>query len=81
MRFGKPVFLSNNTSLPEIGGEQSFYWDHYDPEYMATVVQQGLETFYAHQNDYETWYIARAKRFNWDETAKEYIKVYHTILK
>ena len=65
MRFGKPVFLSNNTSLPEIGGEQSFYWDHYDPEYMANSVTSGLDTFYEHQNKYETWYIARAKSFNW----------------
>jgi glycosyltransferase involved in cell wall biosynthesis len=80
MRFGKPVFLSNNTSLPEIGGEQSFYWDHYQPEYMAQVVRAGMETFYAHQNDYETWYIARAKSFNWEATAKQYLEVYHTIL-
>jgi glycosyltransferase involved in cell wall biosynthesis len=26
MKFGKPTFISNNTSLPEIGGELSFYW-------------------------------------------------------
>ena len=29
MRFGKPVFLSNNTSLPEIGGAHAFFWDHF----------------------------------------------------
>lgn len=80
MRFGKPVFLSNNTSLPEIGGEQSFYWDHFEPAYMAEVLKNGMDTFYAHQNDYETWYIARAESFNWKETAKQYLDVYHTIL-
>jgi len=81
MRFGKPVFLSNNTSLPEIGGEQSFYWDQYDPEYMANILKLGMNTFYEHQNDYETWYVARAKSFNWEATAKQYLDVYHTILR
>ncbi|WP_432411379.1 glycosyltransferase family 4 protein [Rasiella sp. SM2506] len=81
MRFGKPAFLSNNTSLPEIGGEQSFYWEHYEPAYMAKVLQEGMETFYAHQNDYETWYSARAQSFNWEATAKQYLEVYHTILR
>ncbi|MDX1462407.1 MAG: glycosyltransferase family 1 protein [Marinirhabdus sp.] len=80
MRFGKPVFLSNNTSLPEIGGDQSFYWDHYDPDYMAHVVKQGMQTFYDHQTEYETWYVARAKRFNWEQTAKEFVQVYQSIL-
>ncbi|QIE58025.1 glycosyltransferase family 4 protein [Rasiella rasia] len=80
MRFGKPVFLSNNTSLPEIGGAQSFYWDHYDPEYMATIFKEGMETYFAHQTEYEEWYIARAKSFNWKTTAKQYLDVYNTIL-
>ena len=38
MAFGKPVFISNNTSLPEIGGEHSFYWDNHSPQHMAQVV-------------------------------------------
>lgn len=81
MRFGKPVFLSNSTSLPEIGGEQSFYWDHYEPEYMAGVLKKGMDTFYAHRNNYETWYIARAESFNWSQTAQQYLAVYKTILR
>lgn len=80
MRFGKPVFISNNTSLPEIGGEQSFYWDHYEPEYMAEVLKNGMEKFYNHQTLYEEWYIARAKSFSWDATAKKYLEVYQSIL-
>lgn len=81
MRFGKPVFLSNSTSLPEIGGEQSFYWDHYEPAYMAKVLNEGMDTFYAHQATYEDWYIARAKSFNWTQTAQQYLDVYKTILR
>lgn len=80
MRFGKPVFLSNNTSLPEIGGALSFYWDHYDPEYMAAVVVQGLDTFHKDRSYYEAWYVSRAKSFNWNETARQYLEVYRQLL-
>ena len=81
MRFGKPVFISNNTSLPEIGGEHSFYWDHYEPQYMAGTLKNGMKKYNDQKDFYTQWYIDRAKSFNWDTTAKEYIKVYQTILR
>jgi len=81
MRFGKPVFISNNTSLPEIGGEHSFYWDHYDPEYMATVFNEGMEKYRSRPEFYKGWYEERAKSFSWDSTAKLYLDVYQSILK
>lgn len=81
MRFGKPVFISNNTSLPEIGGEHSFYWDHYEPQYMAGTLKNGMEKFNNNEEFYSNWYIERAKSFNWNSTAKAYIKVYQSILK
>lgn len=80
MRFGKPVFLSNNTSLPEIGGEHAFYWDHYDPDYMAKVLENGLNTFNKNKSTLSQNYINHAKSFNWDTAALEYIKVYKDLL-
>jgi glycosyltransferase involved in cell wall biosynthesis len=80
MRFGKPVFLSNKTSLPEIGGKHAFFWDHYDAEYMASVFENGMHTFETHKTAYEHAYIQRAKSFDWNETAKEYAKVYRELL-
>lgn len=80
MRFGKPVFISNNTSLPEIGGEHSFYWDHYDPKYMADTLKLGMARFHNAQEFYENWYVERAKSFSWDTTAKRYIEVYKELL-
>ncbi|MGJ8667752.1 MAG: glycosyltransferase family 4 protein [Patiriisocius sp.] len=80
MYFGKPVFLSNNTSLPEIGGENSFYWDHFEPKYMAKVLQEGMQTFKQNQPILEDWYIKRAKSFDWNDTAKKYIEVYQSLL-
>ena len=80
MAFGKPIFISNNTSLPEIGGEHSFYWDNHTPQHMAEVVLQGMEKYYQKEEFYTQWYISRAKSFDWNETAKQYIDVYQSIL-
>tara|TARA_R110000868_G_scaffold1389_6_gene10703 strand:+ start:4096 stop:5172 length:1077 start_codon:yes stop_codon:yes gene_type:complete len=80
LRFGKPVFLSNNTSLPEVGGKYAFYWDHYDPNYMAEVLENGLNTYNKNKDTFSQNYINHAKSFNWDTAALEYIKVYKNIL-
>ncbi|HET8885326.1 MAG TPA: glycosyltransferase family 1 protein [Salinimicrobium sp.] len=80
MRFGKPVFTSNNTSLPEIGGELAFYWEDYDPEYMADVFIKGMHKFEADKQLYREKMIARAQSFSWDEAAKQYLEVYKSLL-
>lgn len=79
MRFGKPVFLSNLTSLPEIGGEHAFYWDNFDPESMAAIVNSGMQRFQENQAFYEKEYINRAMTFNWDTAALEYAQVYRSL--
>lgn len=80
MRYGKPVFISNNTSLPEIGGEHAFYWDQTDVDSMVHVFKNGMERFLNNREFYEQWYIERAKSFNWVSTAEKYIEVYRSIL-
>lgn len=80
MTFGKPVFLSNNTSLPEIGGKDAFYWDNFDPEYMANIVTAGLNTFEANKTLLTQKLVERSTYFNWDKSALEYLKVYRNIL-
>tara|TARA_R110002073_G_scaffold126764_4_gene271807 strand:- start:13666 stop:14742 length:1077 start_codon:yes stop_codon:yes gene_type:complete len=80
MRFGKPVFLSNSTSLPEIGGENAFYWNDYEPNYMADVLKKGLNIFEKDRVNLSKKNIVHAKSFNWDKAAKQYIEVYKSIL-
>ncbi|HNQ27825.1 MAG TPA: glycosyltransferase family 1 protein [Aquaticitalea sp.] len=80
MRFGKPVFLSNNTSLPEIGGSDAFYWDNYDPKYMAEIVMSGLDSFNNNRQVLSQKYIEHASSFDWDKAARQYIEVYRNIL-
>ena len=80
MRFGKPVFLSNSTSLPEIGGKHAFYWDHFEPKYMAEIFIKEIITYNAKKDWYSEQYIKRAKSFDWNKAAKQYIELYKTIL-
>ena len=80
MRFGKPIFLSNKTSLPEIGGEHCYYWDNFDPENMKKVLFEGLSHFYNNQLEMETLMTERAESFNWKVAASQYLKVYEKCL-
>ena len=80
MRFGKPVFMSNKTSLPEVGGKYAFYWDKYDPDYMAKVVESGLNTFSNDPNNLSEQYKRHALSFNWNKAANAYLDVYRNLL-
>ncbi|MFV5695549.1 glycosyltransferase family 4 protein [Flavobacterium sp. LB3P122] len=80
MHFGKPVFLSNKTSLPEIGGEHAYYWDNFDPEYMKKILMDGLNHFYNNQNEMQLLMKQRALSFNWKDAAADYLKVYQKCL-
>jgi len=78
MHFGKPVFLSTHTSLPEIGGNAAFYFDSFEPEAMQQVFAAGMEQFYA--EGWEPKVIAHAQKFDWQQTAKEYLALYDECL-
>lgn len=79
MRFGKPLFLSDKTCLPEIGGADAFYFKNFDPENMQSVLQNGLETFAADATR-KTRLIERAHLFSWEKAGAEYLKLYHQSL-
>ncbi|MHA7057864.1 glycosyltransferase family 4 protein [Aquimarina sp. M1] len=81
MTFGKPVFLSTKTSLPEIGGDISFYWENFDASYMAQVFEGGMSRFERNKNAYVTAYKKHSKEFTWENAAKKYIEVYKSILR
>ena len=77
MQFGKPIFLSNLTSLPEIGGDVAFYFNRFEPDYMMEVFNEGIFQF--QQNGLEKKIMERGDEFNWEEKAIEYIKVYRSL--
>ncbi|MEI8372356.1 MAG: glycosyltransferase family 1 protein [Planctomycetota bacterium] len=79
MRFGKPVFLSNATSLPEIGGPLAFYWTSFDGSAMFDVFRAGMASF-AGDPSYPAQLAARANQFSWDQAAAEYLAYYQEII-
>ncbi len=79
MTFGVPVIISNKTSLPEVGGKAASYWDRYDAEYMAKVVQETLEDFKANPEKKSLELKAQAATFSWEKAAKQYIDVYRNL--
>ena len=80
MSIGKPVFLSNRTSLPEIGGSEAYYFKDFEPKTLNETFTSGMKNF---ENDPEkpqrmkTW----ATQFTWEKAAKQYIEFYQDLLK
>lgn len=74
MHFGKPVFLSRLTSLPEVGGDVAHYFDNFEPQAMRAVVERGL----AHAQDagQRARIAAHAARFSWARCADAYQTLY-----
>ena len=75
MSVGKPVFLSNCASLPEIGGKEVYYWNSFEPNHMNKVFENGMNDF---TNDLEKTNRLKqwANRFSWSNAAKEYQHLY-----
>lgn len=78
MLFGKPLFLSNLTSLPEIGGDAAFYFNGFDDEHMQAVFKDGMQRF--HNENMSSIVINRGKFFDWEKSAAQYLKVYQSLL-
>lgn len=78
MHFGKPVFLSRLTCLPEIGGDAAFYFDRFEAAPMRQLVQQGLA---AHADPARARVVqAHAAQFDWDRAAEAYLALYRRLL-
>lgn len=75
MSFGKPVFLSRLTSLPEVGGKEAFYFDSFEPEAVVETFRVGMQAYYDDPLKAQrlTW---QAKRFTWQQTGKAYWNLY-----
>ena len=78
MQFGKPVFLSRLTSLPEVGGDAAFYFDDWAPGAMRRVVEAGLRR--AADPGHADTMRAQAARFDWVALADAYLALYLRLL-
>ncbi len=80
MAFGKPVFLSNRTSLPEIGGKEAYYFNNFEPEHIQQVFSEGMQNI---KNDPQKPQRLKdhAAKFNWQIASKDYLQFYQQIIK
>lgn len=77
MSCGKPLFLSDRTALPEIGGDVSFYFRDFQPEHMQQVFHSGMINYNSNGLKYRI--MERGRNFNWDKAAKQYLEVYRSL--
>ena len=80
MYYQKPIFLSDHTCLPKIGGEYAYYFNsEFDEEQMQAEFKQGME-------DFENGGINKKKmrehalRFSWSTAAKRYWEIYQKLI-
>jgi glycosyltransferase involved in cell wall biosynthesis len=78
MQFGKPIFLSNLTSLPEIGGETAFYFSNFEADHMHGIFSEGMLCY--KKNNMTESIIRRGKNFEWGKSAQKYLDVYKSLL-
>lgn len=74
MHLGKPVFLSQFTSLPEVGGPEAYYFTDFDGASMRETLWKGLQDYQV--NDKKQAIQAWSKRFDWSVAAASYVGVY-----
>ena len=79
MRFGKPVFVFPNTSIPEFCKNFAFYWESEESQYMANYIIEKTKFFYSHPQFAES-VIEHSKQFQWELTAEQYLNLYRKIL-
>lgn len=77
MHFGKPVCLSDRTSLPEVGGQAAHYWRSFEPDTMRQVVQQAVQQHGPAQSEAAR---SQARRFTWERAADAYVAAYLGLL-
>ena len=79
MHFGKPVFLSKYTSLPEVGGDAAYYFDTFETKHMKLIFKQGMQDFKTYNREEEI--ISQANKFSWEISANHYLQLYDECLK
>ena len=77
MYFGKPVFLSTYTSLPEIGGSLAYYFTSFDPDEMRKKVEEGLQHY--NQTSPQQALQNHALSFSWLAAARQYLSIYRDL--
>lgn len=79
MKYGKPVFVSDQGSLPEIAADAGFFFKSFDIEAMLTVYNDGMQR-YRNDDKLKQFIVERANNFSWKRSARQYLELYKKIL-
>ena len=76
MSMGLPLFISDKTSLPEVGGGDAYYFTSFDSQSMRDVFISGMNDF---TPDKKRRLIERSKIFDWSKAADQYLEIYNRL--
>lgn len=76
MQFGKPVFCSPMTSLPEVAGGQAFIWQNFETAHMVELIKRHRQVDSAQVERIK----AHAYSFSLDRHTQEYLQLYREVL-
>jgi len=77
MSVGKPLFLSDKTALPEIGGDVAFYFENFSAAHMNETFVAGMKRYGLFNMKQEI--INKGKEYCWYIAAQEYWKIYRSL--
>lgn len=79
MQFGKPVFASNLSSIPEVCGDNAYYWNNFDPDTMAKLFLEKMEEF-RQDSGRPLKLKAYANTFTWPENTRKYLQLFKEVI-
>jgi len=77
MQFGKPLFLSSLTSLPEIAGDAAYYFRNFESDHMQEVFACGMKEYGL--NGMAMKIMKRGREFDWKQKAQQYLELYRSL--
>ena len=79
MRFGKPVFASTFSSIPEVSEDHAYYWESFDPGEMSRFFLEKIEEFT--KNPALPGILKNhSLKFTWEANLKAYIALFKDIM-
>ncbi len=75
MSFGKPVFVSKHSSLPEIAGKEVYYFTDFDKENMKNIFLIKMQE-YNNDAGKDVKIKEYAGKFTWELAARQYVDLY-----
>lgn len=76
---GCPVITSNVSSMPEVGGKGALYVDPLNAEDIKRLIKLAMEDKDLREDLIKKGF-AQAKKFSWEQAARETAEVYHNLM-